>query len=86
MKLRPDGVGRDVRHDIRVHLIAPFALFDPLLICVAPIIIEGDNPRRRTRQVVTMNPTRGAKLARMPLDLGDHLDCWPIANSTTPPV
>jgi hypothetical protein len=39
-----------VRHDSRFHLIAPFALLDPLLRCAA-LVAEGDDALGRPRQV-----------------------------------
>src|SRR6202040_2397588 len=48
-----------------------FSLFDPLFACAA-LVVEGDNPVDRARQVGDDEADARIKLARMPLDLGDH--------------
>ena len=59
------------RHDNRVHLIAPLPSLTPLLRRAA-LIVEGDNPLSRARQVGDDEADARNKLARMPLYLGDH--------------
>jgi hypothetical protein len=59
----------NIRHDSRVHLIVAF--LDPLLGCAA-LVIEGDDPFGRAALVGHDEADAGIKVARMPLDLGDH--------------
>jgi hypothetical protein len=59
------------QHDSRVHLIAPLAFLDPLLARPA-LVVEGDDPLGRARQVGDDEANAGIKLARVPLDLGHH--------------
>jgi hypothetical protein len=61
-----------VRHDSRVHLIAPLALFDPLL-SRAALVVEGDDSLGRTSQVDDDEADAPVQLGRMPLDLAR---CW----------
>jgi len=48
MKLKPDAVGRECQACNHVH--RSLTLFDALLTC-AGLIVEGDNPLGRARQV-----------------------------------
>jgi hypothetical protein len=58
-----------VRHDSRVHLIAPLP---SLMYCShgAALVIEGDDALRRSRQVGDDEIDARVQLARMPFDLG----------------
>ncbi len=61
----------NVRHDSRVHLIAPLAYLDPLL-GGATLVVESNDPFGGTAHVGHDKADPGIKFARMPLDLGDH--------------
>jgi hypothetical protein len=61
----------NVLHDSRVHLIAPLP---SLIYCshVPALIVEGDDPVGRARQVGDDETDARIKLAGMPFDFGDH--------------
>ena len=61
----------NVRHDSRVHLIAPLP---SLIHCSAraALVVEGDDPFGRAAHVRHDEADPRIKLARMPLDLGNH--------------
>jgi hypothetical protein len=60
----------NVLHDSRVHLIA-LAFLDPLFARPA-LIVEGDDPVGRARQVGDDEADARIKLTGMPFDFGDH--------------
>ena len=62
------------RHDRRVHLIAPFALFDPLL-AGAAVVVEGNDAFGRPRQVSDDKTTASARL--FPSSADTNLLMWP---------
>jgi len=57
MELEANGVGAKVRHDSRVHLIAPLFSLIPLLRRAA-LVVGGDDALGTPRQVTT-NPVSG---------------------------
>ena len=71
MKLEPHGVGGERAARQPRPLDRSVALFDPLLACAA-LVVEGDDPLGRARQVGDDEADERIKLARMPLDLGDQ--------------
>jgi len=71
MKLEPHGVGGERAARKPRPLDRSLALFDPLLACAA-LVVEDDDPLGRARQVGDDEADTRIKLARMPLDFGDH--------------
>ena len=58
----------NVRHDSRVHLIAPLPLLDPLLARPA-LVVESNDALGRAAHVRHDEADAGIKFAGMPLDL-----------------
>jgi hypothetical protein len=71
MKLEPHRVGRERRARQPRPLDRALAFFGPLL-CHAALVVEGDDPLGRARQVGDDESNARIKLARVPLDFGDH--------------
>ena len=71
MKLEPHGVGRERPAPQPRPLDRTLAFLDPLFACAA-LVVEGDHPLGRARQVGDDEANARTKLAGMPLDLGDH--------------
>jgi hypothetical protein len=61
----------NVLHDSRVHFDCALAFLDPLL-AFAALVVEGDDPLGRARQVGDDKADARIKLAGMPFDFGDH--------------
>ena len=59
-----------LRHDSRVHLIAPFPFLDPLL-AGAALVVKGDDILGGPRHVRDDEADAWIKFARMPFNLGD---------------
>ena len=59
------------QHDNRVHLIAPLSSLIHVLARPA-LVVEGDHPLGRARQIGDDEADTWNKVARMPLDFGDH--------------
>src|SRR6266513_586361 len=72
-----------VRHDSRVHLIAPLPSLMTLL-AGAALVVEGDDALGRPRQVGDDEADARVKLARMPLDLAPRprLQPWQLHADT----
>jgi hypothetical protein len=61
----------EVRHDSRVHLIAPFpSLIHCSAVRRAALVVEGHDALGRPRQISHDEPDARIKLAGVPLDLG----------------
>ena len=71
MKLKPDRVGSERSARQPRPLDRALAFLDPLLACAA-LIVEGDDILGGSRHVGDDEADPRNKLARMPLDFGDH--------------
>ena len=71
MKLEPHGVGRERPARQPCPLDRPLAFLDPLFARPA-LIVEGDDPVGRARQVGDDEADARIKLAGMPFDFGDY--------------
>ena len=71
MKLKPNGVGRKRPARQPRPLDRGLTFLDPLF-AGAALVVEGDDPVGRTRQVGDDEADARIKLARMPLDFCDY--------------